>query len=67
VLAARIGLFLAIVAPAMYDGTSAVGESRPARRLPELRLERDPASNAWIVRFDEVIQIEHNLLMPMHA
>jgi hypothetical protein len=37
-----------------------------ARRLPPSPQARS-ASNAWIVRFDEVIQIEHNLLTPMHA
>jgi hypothetical protein len=46
------------------DGTSAAGKSRH-RTGYRLRLERDPHRNAWDV--DEVIQIEHNLLMPMHA
>ena len=32
-----------------------------------LRLERDPHRMRGLFDVDEVIQVEHNLLMPMHA
>jgi hypothetical protein len=46
---------------------SAVGESRHRTTAYRLRLVRDPHRMRGLFDVDEVIQIEHNLLMPMHA
>jgi hypothetical protein len=58
--------FWPIAASDVCDGTSVAGESR-RRTGYRLRLERDPHRMRGLFDVDEVTQIEHNLLMPMHA
>jgi len=48
------------------DNTTAAGKSRH-RTGYRLRLKRDPHRMRGLFDVDEMIQIEHNLLMPMHA